>query len=296
MVQELLGADFWPIYCFGMGGVILAGFGWFGKDWKITSAIAVLVLVCLLGLAIRGEPAGLLLPPAILAGYVLLCRISRSTLFDRLSPILASPFRSRRGQALFLLIAGPALAIGWGIRTHWLADLGAQPIFAYQPAAWPALKPAGELYTDRGRALTVYRKPAPDEDLKLRENQAERAYPARAIKTAQADSLCNCHGWVFARGAYWMAAPAVEAILRDHEYVQVEEPVVGDLVVYRDQEGTICHSGVVRAAPRGGPILVESRWNEIGRYIHRPAENPYSGQYAFYRTKRPDHALGMPPG
>ena len=68
------------------------------------------------------------------------------------------------------------------------------------------------------------------------------------------------------------------------------------VAIYRDAAGTISHSGLVRSAPRGGPVLIESKWGRLGRYVHQPADIPllYS-EYTYYRSKRVGHVLrGLP--
>src|SRR5205807_1160464 len=82
---------------------------------------------------------------------------------------------------------------------------------------------------------------------------------------APPDATSNCHGWVFTGGRYWVKGGAVEDILRDNGYRTVEDPRPGDLVVYRDDQGAVSHTGVVSSVGADGLVLVESKWSWLGR-------------------------------
>jgi hypothetical protein len=104
---------------------------------------------------------------------------------------------------------------------------------------------------------------------------------------------------VFTGGQHWIATSEdVEIILKDNSYRKVGKPKTGDLVVYRNEDGVIQHTGVVRVASPNGMVLVESRWGEMSRFIHPPDVHPFTGTTTqYYRSARPGHVLfGLPGG
>src|SRR5262249_49733975 len=100
-----------------------------------------------------------------------------------------------------------------------------------------------------------------------------------------------CHGWVFAMGQAWISGAAVDTILDDNGYASVDDPAVGDLVVYRDGTGKVLHSGIVRGVAGDERILVESKWGALGIYVHAAGHTGYADNFKFYRSKRQGHLL-----
>jgi hypothetical protein len=81
-------------------------------------------------------------------------------------------------------------------------------------------------------------------------------------------------------------------ILKDNKYVKVDDPRPGDLIIYRDLDNAICHSGIVKAVGSKGVVWVESKWGWRGRYLHEPEVQHYSPYFEYYRSeKRPGHLL-----
>jgi hypothetical protein len=77
-------------------------------------------------------------------------------------------------------------------------------------------------------------------------------------------------------------------LLEHNAYSIVTLPRVGDVVVYRDPTNDqVVHTGLVRVAGADGLVLVESKWGWMGRYLHAPLDQPYGGEYVFYRSSRP---------
>lgn len=103
----------------------------------------------------------------------------------------------------------------------------------------------------------------------------------------------NCHGWVFGAGSFVLKARDVETILADNGYYEVSRPDVGDIVVYRDDQGRIIHTAVVRGILDDGTPLLESKWGFGGRFLHRPHEQAYSLNYSYLRTRRPARGTGI---
>src|SRR5205085_5936041 len=74
---------------------------------------------------------------------------------------------------------------------------------------------------------------------------AEMVTEHEFIRTGLPDPTCNCHGWVFADGRFWVDGNDVNTILDDNGYYQVTSPVVGDVIVYHAGD-EILHTGIVR--------------------------------------------------
>ena len=143
--------------------------------------------------------------------------------------------------------------------------------------------------TDRGQDVALWELPAADVPQLAEADLAflrSFATEARAIRTAEADGHSNCHGWVFAGGRYWVRSEVVDEILHDNGYLEAANPRVGDVVVYRDTDGKILHSGVVRGTSDDGHILVESKWGPLGRFMHLADDQPYPGAPTFYHSRR----------
>jgi hypothetical protein len=217
------------------------------------------------------------------------------------SPLLSLVARTIRPavQSATLVVLGAAL-VGWqvyqleqGLESNLMAtdrELAqlADPIDTNGP-------PALVVNTDTGRAIPLYNA-LPDlttisADTESRHLQDLKLH-LKTIQVGPADMKYNCHGWVFASGRYWLRGIHVADILADNGYRAVERPAPGDVAVFRNGEGAVIHSGLVRASG-DGPILIESKWGRMGRYIHTADDHAYRGQsLTYYRTSRTSHVLG----
>ncbi|GIW90977.1 MAG: hypothetical protein KatS3mg109_1409 [Pirellulaceae bacterium] len=148
------------------------------------------------------------------------------------------------------------------------------------------------LRTDVGRLLRVYESPLAEQTGNCDDSPAILT-SGYVIRREKPTPRYNCHGWVFTGGRYVVKSEDVETILHDNGYSEVEQPQVGDLVVYRDEQGRIIHTGVVRGILDDGTPLLESKWGFAGRFLHRPEEQVYSTNYRFYRTSRPARGSGV---
>jgi hypothetical protein len=103
----------------------------------------------------------------------------------------------------------------------------------------------------------------------------------------------NCHGFVFTGGRYWVGGGQVDMILADNGYRPAAAAQTGDLAIYRDDLGTVLHSGIVCGLASDGVILVESKWGQSGRFIHRHDRHPFptTAECIFYRSARQGHLL-----
>ncbi len=143
--------------------------------------------------------------------------------------------------------------------------------------------------TDAGRPIPLYGV-KPHGDLLAFEKSTLQDYYGRVIFMARADLHANCHGWAYTAGQYWVRCADVPAILEDNGYQVVETPQPGDLIIYRDDDGKIVHTGQVKATG-ARYVLVESKWGPLGVYLHAPDDQCYGRSYRYYRSQREGHLL-----
>jgi hypothetical protein len=205
-------------------------------------------------------------------------------------------------RAAALCAAGFAVGALVTLPLSWWARPGPRAPSAADSLPGPPLRPvAAEARTDGGRPVRLYQRVAPDPGPPPPEVQQARRAAEAALglaRTGPADEACNCHGWTFAGGWYWVLPEDVDTILEDNAYAPVAAPAPGDLIVYRDRSGRAVHSGVVRATRGGARALVESRWGEMGRFVHAQHHQCFSDRWTFYRSPRQGHRLQgvMAPG
>lgn len=108
-------------------------------------------------------------------------------------------------------------------------------------------------------------------------------YAQQFIRTGPPEESYNCHGWTFARGRRALDISEVQMLLNNGLYRKVEYPESGDIVIYYDSQGDICHSGVVKATGNNGFVLVESKWGSAGRFLHMVRLPKVQTRYEFYR-------------
>lgn len=148
--------------------------------------------------------------------------------------------------------------------------------------------------TDQGGSINLY-SPAANPAVVVPNRDAldaaeARHFVDRRIKRRDPSRPANCHGWVFTGGRYCLSPDDVEKILVENGYRAVTRPKPGDLIIYRDEDGNIVHSGLVRLAD-GDLVLVESQWGPKVRYLHEPAEQAYSSRFTYYRSPRGGHLV-----
>lgn len=159
--------------------------------------------------------------------------------------------------------------------------------------------------TDLGRPIRISKRVAGQKPLlNVASLEAQQAILDRfgidtqVIPVVQGWQPCNCHGWVFTDGRFWVHGEDVATILKDNGYYPVgNSPMPGDLAVYHDDAGKITHTGIVRIVT-SGLILVESKWGKLGRFIHPHNVHGYlRDECTFYRSARHGHVLqGIPRG
>lgn len=111
-------------------------------------------------------------------------------------------------------------------------------------------------------------------------------YAQQFIRTGPPEESYNCHGWTFARGRRALDTSEVRMLLTNGQYRNVESPEAGDIVIYYDSQGDICHSGIVKATGRNGFVLVESKWGSAGRFLHMLRLPKVQIRYEFYRRSQ----------
>jgi hypothetical protein len=169
--------------------------------------------------------------------------------------------------------------------------------FLSESLSRPTMQPAvgASATTDAGRSTRILE---PDEIRPLdklesaeRRLLSEHRYSERIIRLGPLSDLCNCHGWVFTGGRYWLSEIDVEHILVDNGYQPTSDPRPDDLAIYRDDSGAISHTAVVRAAGDGKPVLVEGKWGWMGVFVHEVADSCWGKNYTYFRSQRHGHLL-----
>jgi hypothetical protein len=267
-----------------------------GARLRVAAAATFLLAAGGAGLLLVGRRWSLALPPLLLAGAcaaVLACHSPRA---GRAGAALLALLRGRAFP--FWLVAALALPLGlwWGLTIDNQATDFRDADDFVRLSAEDSLEEvaAPRPLTDRGRPVRLFQVPAANQrsgvvtagEAALLANQE---LMDQTIRVAPADAGYNCHGWVFGGGRYWVKGEDVDLLLHDNGYRRVAAPQVDDVVVYRDGEGRVVHSGVVRAVGRDGLVLVESKWGRLCRFIHTP--DCYPGRRSFYRTVRGGHEM-----
>lgn len=233
-----------------------------------------------------------ILLPAVIAAYVFGAPLLRQ--IDRtLRQLMPAGL-----QLLMLILAGPMLMIGaaaWLESDSFNQDVDLEALFAEMTPLPPptAIDLVG--HTDRGRTIPLYMRQPVDyqhTDLARRELHETEMRRLLLIRTAQPTPSYNCHGWVFTGGRCWLRRESVASILADNGYHEVSDPQVGDIIVYRNDAGEVLHTGLVRINA-DDLLLVESKWGPHGRYLHAPADQPYSDRWSFWHSERDGHLIHM---
>lgn len=266
---------------------------------KWGSALALLVSATRLGTQLEALAAGG--PPIALAvlrhGALIVSGGMASWLM--LSAIAQRQIRSTCRTLAWLLMNGAWLVV---LSSDHLQRLIAPPLF--HEALYSQLDIRSEdlrevrdevFETDRGSIITAFHLvDSRKEELRSLPQSGpesmDRLFPDGAITQSAPSPESNCHGSVFMAGRYIVNGIAVEVILRDNRYHRVEVPRAGDLIVYRAHDGRLTHTGIVKLVD-ADLVLIESKWGLWRRYLHRPEKQPYSQNYAYYRSPRQGHEL-----
>jgi hypothetical protein len=230
----------------------------------------------------------------------ILCFAAVCTLLG-LSLLLAARFLNR-GRGL-MAVATALIGLGLGSPLAWSYCLNRQTS-DFDPSS--ALSQIGDAHgsraslvalTDRGRVIPLSEFHAAI-DVEAWAEAEDRRYaemgdPYHFIRLAPPNPICNCHGWVFADGQFWIDGNDVKNILDDNGYYEVTAPVAGDIIVYHAGD-EVLHSGIVRYVAEDGEILIESKWGMNSRILHTPEDQPHWQQWRFYHTARSGgHCLNL---
>lgn len=181
----------------------------------------------------------------------------------------------------WLAVALTLAATVWSSHRHSVGNLRIEIDSAYAQFEGE-LTPIRDLVavTDRGREISLYRLDPQDS------NSGTSPTPPAEPENCRA----NCHGWVFASGQHLLWRDGVERILEDNGYQNCSDPRPGDLIIYRNQDGEIVHTGLVKADVFG-ELLIESKWGVGKVLVHSPEMQPYGNDYSYYRSSRQGHTL-----
>ena len=251
-------------------------------------------------LAAGALPAAFGFPPAavVSVGLVLAVAVGSAVLGSPHAETIWHWVRGRNVRAGLLGAAGATLFIG-SIARFEAADaaaVDADMAFMMEISWRPPTQEVTDVVatTDRGRPIRLHRPESPrgSAEVTSAERRAFGSLPQGegVIRTGPAADEFNCHGWVFTGGRFWIGPDDVERILTDNGYQVVSQPRPGDVVIYRDSV-QISHTGLVRTGGDGTPVVIESKWGWMGRYLHTPEGSVYGRSYTFYRSPRAGHVL-----
>jgi hypothetical protein len=286
------------VLCVGVGGTVLALVGmWLEIRWgrraiRGFSGVLFLLLWALAAILWKaGQPSGvvgslLALGVACLAAFAVQVAFIRGWVIRLLQP---------RAIWTILLVVSPIFAVVYAQHVN-------------RPEELPAcLSEAGlgihkdttgaRAVTDVGREIMLFHyadlhSPRAVEDSLL---EADR-FTHEVIRIERPSATSNCHGWVFAGGAFGIPSEQVDTVLADNGYLPVEHALAGDLVIHRDDTGKPQHTGIVRfVEERDGLVIVESKWGPLGVFLHTPENQPYGRHFDFWRSRRRGHELEILP-
>jgi len=304
MYSDGISADLIGMCIVGLGGSLLglmgllAGPGAGKGRGKLVGPLVVLLLAGTAGAAAAlGQPSPVWLPILVLAGVCGLFHASRLPQLSHAGCTVLAVLRKPRLQWALLLAASPLLTLGWALLSE-----PECPCLQTAEVQVLAERPPTEELTVTAHAATDTGYPVPlssprsrthtDPRLLTREEALVQPWTAsgQLLRTAPPDGKSNCHGWVFTGGRYWVKGAEVERILQDNDYRPVTRPVVGDVIIYRNGDGQVTHSGLVKIAEEGR-VLVESKWGRLGCYLHYPDKQIYGKDFTYYRSPRSGHHL-----
>jgi hypothetical protein len=116
------------------------------------------------------------------------------------------------------------------------------------------------------------------------------------VRVRSLSATYNCIGMVFANRRNWIDPSHVQMILDDDGYREVDRKDVrpGDIVIYRDVDGSLTHAGVVISnepdlASAHWKTTVLSQWGADGEYFHDLGDVNVSlgTPDGFYSERRP---------
>jgi hypothetical protein len=269
---------------------------WCGADSAIVFFAAAIAII----VAALGSSSALAIVIGAVAASTITIRVVRSESFGTAMAAAAATLRSPRVRWIAVGMIGASLLV-FGVtsidRSGNFED--AQSLARLENLPKPETRAVAYAHSDCGSAiaLRVATDDRPPERLQEFEHSVlqDHHWTDHVIRKLPATDDCNCHGWVFAGGHYWLEADDVECVLSENGYQSVTAPQVGDLVIYRNDAGAISHSGLVRALLPDGVPIVESKWCWMGVFLHQVGDTDYGSNFTYYRTDRGSHLMaGLP--
>lgn len=193
-------------------------------------------------------------------------------------------------QTVCLFLAAISVSAAWH---RLIASQGVPEINAAEERQGPMKRDqVGEARTDQGTRIALYRREYLEATAVTPQHSDRREHMEafQSIQTGEGGLMCNCHGWIFTQGHYWVDCESIPTILHDNGYQVVSEPQPGDLIVYRDNDKA-SHTGVVQAVTSEKLVLIESKWGSGARFVHAAQDQPYSMRWDYYRSSRKGHLL-----
>ncbi len=251
------------------------------------------------------EPLPLLLLYAVATvGTVLVIQGFGTTAFQRLVVGTLHLIQKPPIRHAVMVVAGMAIILGaiadYEVASERIIQQATEELMLIHGVSGGVPLEDVHLYTDKGRPIRIALPVETRDEATIAAAEwnylTSTKHISNVIQRGHGDDRSNCHGWVFSGGRYLIGGRDVPAILEDNGYQEVTEPRPGDLVVYRDDEGVVTHTGVVRYVTPGEPVLVESKWGNLGVYLHRVDDSPYGANCRYYRSTRSGHMLqAVPP-
>lgn len=291
--------SFLPTACAGFGLVVAGGANLLllRKGFAVRAVASVAGLgLCVAGAAALDQP-GVALATAELLGVALLAclLLSWGGLTNRLAALVALLQRPAVRFGL-VTVAGVATIVGATAYFQWAdekaSDEAISELDLLHGRCDSVPTDRGKATTDHGNAI-VLKEPVPRTiDLVASEERLLRSTNLgdSVIRRGTPGDETNCHGWVFTGGKFILGPDDVELILKENGYEEVQQPQVGDVIVYRSS-GTIAHTAIVRYVTEGQPVLVEGKWGNLGVYLHAADKSTYGTEFTFHRSTRTGHLL-----
>ncbi len=259
------------------------------RSWVcLGSLLGVLLLIELLGVMqnrLEGTPLLLARSGILLAGL--------GGLRAFMHPFRAGgsdPLRSPRPALTLLCVSlGFNLWLAYSVSAMPSGDVEMPPLAPADLVEVPHLVAR----TDTGNPIPLFANAAPNPLTPADETSLLKTMGLTqgVIRTAPPDPVYNCHGWVFTGGQYHIRGHHVAQILQENGYQETDHPEPGDVIIYRNGQGEVVHTGLVRGIGLGDFVMIESKWSVWARYLHEPATQCYSSNYTYYRSSRPGHLL-----
>lgn len=279
----------------GAANLVLAG----SRAGRVAASVLAAIATVAGVWAVSADVESSLIAAAILCVGILTCLIAGSARLASLAAALGRCVREPVVRWGLLACAGLLTAIG-SIVAYERADRAHNDAFAAELVDLAAVPPCrlmsdAQVLTDYGNLIEVREaiEPRSLAELSVLEDRVlnREAIRGRIIHRQPADDRSNCHGWVFTGGRCWIGGLSVDQILQDNAYEAVQEPRSGDLAVYRDGDGKVSHTAIVRYVTPGMPVLVEGKWGCIGVYLHPAEASVYGTNITYHRSSRPGHLL-----